>query len=690
MNIEELQHLSNNKTFKDNYNEIFSDLNNSFIVCHNSKHDLDFIKSEFTRVDNNKQFIYQEFCTMEHYTDILKIPSDSFKYKYPKLIEIMPYLNIKRGDIYSKSKELFDIDDSDLDFHDSRVDVVSTYLIAINTTEVLKKYKEISNKRIMPNGDIYEGNIVNRVGIGHGRLTFSGNIYEGDFFDWIPNGKGEFFFKDGSHYIGRVVKGRLKGTGKYTFAEGTIYEGEFLDDKFNGYGKIIWDDGTIYEGNFRNDKKHGYGKLIKYGEIVKEGLWDNDVLQEEQNEEAYTNINESLGECSIECAVASQEAEIKDKNELNCKSDNNYIKSEDEIVSKKRGFLKSIFSFKGTIDEGQYILYKLLLGLLSVCCAYACLFIYENTEMTEEVVNLLSAMTITLLYFINITLIVRRLHDINKSAWWLISMIVPILNIIVAFELIFKKSVIPNKYILSLEKDTIETKKYKNFKINKWVIILSLIIIFIASVYIKNKKENEMIDAVKNFEEQDGYTVQDMIDNSMENKFVYGWYVDKVNKDTYCISYEFEDKNYEGKINALYYEYYRPIGLVTPIEGDLMQEYIDLGFIPEDYNLTKVINTTYHKSRDNELLGDEYKVDKQLSEYNIDSYNASKDREYDNRLTLQVYSGGSRATVYVENDSSYYHQHSECEMISNKVFRVFLDDAIKENRILCELEEIQY
>ena len=105
LNIEELQQLSNNKTFKDNYNEIFSDLNNSFIVCHNSKHDLDFIKSEFTRVDNNKQFIYQEFCTMEHYTDILKIPSDSFKYKYPKLIEIMPYLNIKRGDIYRKSKE---------------------------------------------------------------------------------------------------------------------------------------------------------------------------------------------------------------------------------------------------------------------------------------------------------------------------------------------------------------------------------------------------------------------------------------------------------------------------------------------------------------------------------------------------------------------------------------------------------
>ena len=63
LNIEELQQLSNNKTFKDNYNEIFSDLNNSFIVCHNSKHDLDFIKSEFTRVDNNKQFIYQEFCT---------------------------------------------------------------------------------------------------------------------------------------------------------------------------------------------------------------------------------------------------------------------------------------------------------------------------------------------------------------------------------------------------------------------------------------------------------------------------------------------------------------------------------------------------------------------------------------------------------------------------------------------------
>ena len=624
LNIEELQQLSNNKTFKDNYNEIFSDLNNSFIVCHNSKHDLDFIKSEFTRVDNNKQFIYQEFCTMEHYTDILKIPSDSFKYKYPKLIEIMPYLNIKRGDIYSKSKELFDIDDSDLDFHDSRVDVVSTYLIAINTTEVLKQSKEISNKRIMPNGDIYEGNIVNRIGIGYGRWTFSGNVYEGDFFDWIPNGKGEFFFKNGSHYIGRVVKGRLKGTGKYTFAEGTIYEGEFLDDKFNGYGKLIWNDGTIYEGNFRNDKKHGYGKLIKCGEIVKEGLWDNDVLQENKDKENDISINEISEEYSSECVVTSNEVEIKDENIVNGQYDNNYTESEYESVSNKTGVLKRIFSFKGTIDEGQYILSKLLLVLVSVCCAYACLFIYENTGMSEAALDLVSAMTITLLYFINITLIVRRLHDINKSAWWLISMIVPILNIIVAFELIFKKSVRPNKYI-SYDKIQCKVNRknniVKNISENKCVSMsIVVMVIMLGIVYynctIEYDNKNKAIELVKNssgikvLERVDGkrdtYIVPDGIDidNSnleecMNNKIdsinpdeVYGWEAEKVERNIYIVTFDFDIDSYgDDKYNCYPFEVDIESESVINIEGDTMNEkYYDLGYFHEDSNWINEFN----------------------------------------------------------------------------------------------------
>lgn len=143
LNIEELKKLSNNKTFKDRYNEIFSDLNNNLIVCHKCDHDINYLKSEFMRVDKDNRFVYEEFCTMKYYTDILKIPSDNFGYKYPKLVEIMPYLNIKRGDINNYSKKIFNLSDSEVVLHDSRVDVVATYLVTIKTDAIVDKYREL-------------------------------------------------------------------------------------------------------------------------------------------------------------------------------------------------------------------------------------------------------------------------------------------------------------------------------------------------------------------------------------------------------------------------------------------------------------------------------------------------------------------------------------------------------------------
>lgn len=167
LNIEELKKLSDNKTFKDRYEEIFNDLNDNLIVCHKCEHDISFLKTEFIRIDNKNNFIYEEFCTMKHYTNILKIPSENYGYKYPKLIEIMPYLNIKRGDIYNKTKEIFDIYDDELNFHDSRVDVVATYLVAIKTDDLVDMYNRDINKlediKVNINENIYSKSDNNKI-----------------------------------------------------------------------------------------------------------------------------------------------------------------------------------------------------------------------------------------------------------------------------------------------------------------------------------------------------------------------------------------------------------------------------------------------------------------------------------------------------------------------------------------------
>lgn len=157
LNKENLKYLSNYKSFKDNYDEIFNDLNKNLIVCHNCQHDLNFLRSEFMRANNKNNFKCKEFCTMTHYTEVLKLNSENYKYKYPKLIEVMPYLNIKRGDINSYCKKIFDLSEEEIQFHDSRVDSVSTYLIAIKTPELIKKYKEVINEEIdyMRENDVY-------------------------------------------------------------------------------------------------------------------------------------------------------------------------------------------------------------------------------------------------------------------------------------------------------------------------------------------------------------------------------------------------------------------------------------------------------------------------------------------------------------------------------------------------------
>lgn len=143
LNINELKILSNNKFFRDNCEEIFNDLNGNIIVCHNIEHDINFINSEFLRC-GIKNFEYNGFCTMKYYTDILKIKHDLYGYKYPKLEEIMPYFNIKRGDIVGLCDYYFG--EKDINLHDSRFDISILYYIVKYTDDIENIINKIKSK----------------------------------------------------------------------------------------------------------------------------------------------------------------------------------------------------------------------------------------------------------------------------------------------------------------------------------------------------------------------------------------------------------------------------------------------------------------------------------------------------------------------------------------------------------------
>lgn len=134
LSVRKLIKLSNNKTFKDNFNNLYNDFNDiELLIGHNLNFDLNFIKTEFSRCDHN--FTYTDgLCTMRHFTNICKIPKANGRgYKWPRLEELVNYFGIKDRDISSATEKIFGT--GGIGFHDARFDTVAIYLSYIKGLE---------------------------------------------------------------------------------------------------------------------------------------------------------------------------------------------------------------------------------------------------------------------------------------------------------------------------------------------------------------------------------------------------------------------------------------------------------------------------------------------------------------------------------------------------------------------------
>jgi hypothetical protein len=110
-------------------------------------------------------------------------------------------------------------------------------------------------KKRLKNHDLYEGEAIDNIPNGKGKLTCEdGNIYEGDFVDGVPHGKGKLTEVNNGEVSGvsegDFVKGSQTGRGKYTCINVFVYEGDFKYGYFSGKGKITYDNGNVYEGDF--------------------------------------------------------------------------------------------------------------------------------------------------------------------------------------------------------------------------------------------------------------------------------------------------------------------------------------------------------------------------------------------------------------------------------------------------------
>ena len=111
----------------------------------------------------------------------------------------------------------------------------------------------------------------------HGFFTRSwpnGDTYEGQIINNMPHGMGIYTSSNGDKYTGQFKYGKADGQGKMNYASGDSYTGEFREDTMSGKGKYDYANGDRYMGQFLNDLPHGEGVHVLTSGQVFAGQWE--------------------------------------------------------------------------------------------------------------------------------------------------------------------------------------------------------------------------------------------------------------------------------------------------------------------------------------------------------------------------------------------------------------------------------
>ena len=116
---------------------------------------------------------------------------------------------------------------------------------------------------IRNNDEIYQGEVLNNMKKGYGKLWNNEYSYYGNFNNDKFDGKGLLEYNNDKLF--------------------KKYDGEFKNGNKDGFGKEIYLNGEYYLGYFKNNLKNGKGKLFnKFNSIKLESEWVDDLAQEKK------------------------------------------------------------------------------------------------------------------------------------------------------------------------------------------------------------------------------------------------------------------------------------------------------------------------------------------------------------------------------------------------------------------------
>ena len=93
--------------------------------------------------------------------------------------------------------------------------------------------------------------------------------------------------------------------------------------------------------------------------------------------------------------------------------------------------LKNYATFSGRARRKEYWMFFLISALISIVLTL--LDILLGTYSVEYEAGLFSGLYSLLILIPSIAVVVRRLHDTNRSGWWILISLIPLIGVIVLF-----------------------------------------------------------------------------------------------------------------------------------------------------------------------------------------------------------------------------------------------------------------